>query len=154
MRKSRVAIAALVTAVTLLSLAAKAQGPGQGGQPPSTPPASPEPSPAAKPGEGAGAGPKPEAAEAPKTAEPAPSTGAGSPAAPSAGDTQSATLAALLQEGFEVRATAFAPADAVTRRTRRVTQNSQLTTHNPQRHNSQRHNSQGNLKCPNSKSGT
>jgi hypothetical protein len=95
-KKGRVATAALVTAaVTLLSLAAAmAQGPGQGGQPPATPPASPEAS---------------------KPAETAPSAGAGSPAALAASDTQSATLATLLQEGFEVRATAFVPADAVTR---------------------------------------
>ena len=109
MRKSRVATAALViAAVTTLSLAAAmAQGPGQGGQPPAPPPATP--------GLSQSEGTKPEAGEAAKPAEPAPSTSAGSPAAPSAGDTPSATLAALLQEGFEVRATSFVPADAVTR---------------------------------------
>jgi hypothetical protein len=102
-RKSRVATAALLlAAVTTLSLAAaKAQSPGQGGQPPAPPSASPTV--------------KPEAAEPAKPAEPAPSTSAGSPAAPSVGDTPSDTLAALLKEGFSVRTMAFIPADAVTR---------------------------------------
>jgi hypothetical protein len=111
--KSRVATATLViAAVTMLSFgAAKAQGPGQGGQPPATPPASPEASPPAKPGEGAAAGPKTEGSEPSKPAESGPS----SLAAPSGGDTQSATLAMLLKEGFSVRTTAFVPADAVTR---------------------------------------
>jgi hypothetical protein len=115
-RESRVATAALViAAVTMLSFgAAKAQGPGQGGQPPATPSASPEPSPAAKPGKSAAAGAKTEGGEPSKPAETAPSAGAGSPAAPAGGD-GSATLAMLLREGFSVRSTAFIPADAVTR---------------------------------------
>ena len=118
MRKRRVATAALVlAAVTTLSLAAlKAQGPGKRGQPPTPPSASPVAQPeAAAPGLSQSEGAKPEASEPAKPAEPAPSTGAGTPAAPAPGDTQSATLAALLREGFEVRATSFVPADAVTR---------------------------------------
>lgn len=111
MTKSRVATATLViAAVTMLSFAAaKAQGPGQGGQPP----ASPEPSPAAKPAEGAAAGAKTEGGEPSKPAETVPSAGGG-PAASAAGD-GSATLAMLLREGFSVRTMAFIPADAVTR---------------------------------------
>jgi hypothetical protein len=113
----------------MLSLAeAAAQSPGQGGQPPAPPPASPEPSPAAKPGEGAAAGAKPETGEAPKTAEPAPSASAGSPAAPAEGDSQSATLAALLEEGFEVRTTTFVPADAVTRQSGKVSSDAIVVT--------------------------
>jgi hypothetical protein len=112
----------------MLSLAAaETQGPGQGGQPPTPPPAAtpaPKPEPAApSPSQGA----KPEAGEAAKPAEPSPST-AGTPAAPSTGDTPSATLAALLQEGFEVRATAFVPADAVTRQSGKTASDAVLVT--------------------------
>jgi hypothetical protein len=130
-RKSRVATAALVVAaVTTLSLAAvKAQSPGQGGQPPAPPSASPAAKPeAAAPGLSQSEGAKPEAGEPAKPAEPAPSTSAGSPAAPSAGDTPSATLAALLQEGFEVRATSFVPADAVTRQSGKNSSDAILVT--------------------------
>ena len=113
----------------MLSLAAaEAQSPGQGGQPPAPPSASPEPSPAAKPGEGAAAGPKSETGEAPKSAEPAPSTSAASTAAPAEGDSQSATLAALLQEGFEVRTTTFVAADAVTRQSGKVSSDAIVVT--------------------------
>ena len=119
MRKSRVATAALVIAsVTTLSLAAgMAQGPGQGGQPPAPPPATP--------GLSQSEGTKPEAGEAAKPAEPAPSTGAGTLAAP---ETPAATLAALLQEGFEVSATAFVPADAVTRQSGKSSSDAILVT--------------------------
>ncbi len=122
MRKSRIATAALViAAVTTLSLAAAmAQGPGQGGQPPAPPPATP--------GLSQSEGTKPEAGEAAKPAEPAPSTGAGTLAAPSAGETPAATLAALLQEGFEVSATAFVPADAVTRQSGKSSSDAILVT--------------------------
>jgi hypothetical protein len=127
--KSRVATATLViAAVTMLSFgAAKAQGPGQVGQPPAPSPASPEPSLTAKPAEGAAAGAKTEGGEPSKPAETAPSAGAGGPAAPT-GDTQSATLAALLQDGFEVRATSFVPADAVTRQSGKISSDAILVT--------------------------
>jgi hypothetical protein len=131
MRKNRVATAALaVAAVTMLSLAAvKAQGPGQGGQPPTPSPATPatKPEPAA-PSPSQIEGTKPEPSGAAKPAEPAPSTGAGTQAAPSAGDTPSATLATLLQEGFEVRATVFVPADAVTRQSGKTSSDAILVT--------------------------
>jgi hypothetical protein len=129
-RKSRVATAALViAAVTTLSLAAAmAQGPGQGGQPPAPPPATPAAKPeAAAPGLSQSEGTKPEAGEA-KPAEPAPGTGAGTLAAPSAGETPAATLASLLQEGFELRATAFVPADAVTRQSGKTSSDAILVT--------------------------
>jgi hypothetical protein len=129
-RKSQVARAALViAAVTTLSLAAKAQSPGQGGQPPAPPAATPaaKPEPAA-PSPSQSEGAKPEASEPAKPAEPTPSTGAGSPAAPSAGDTPSDTLAALLKVGFEVRATAFVPADAVTRQSGKTSSDAILVT--------------------------
>jgi hypothetical protein len=128
-RKSRVATAALViAAVTTLSLAAvKAQGPGQGGQPPAPSPASPAAKPeAAAPSQSEGT--KPETGEPAKPAEPAPSTGAGTPTATSAGETPSDTLAALLKEGFEVRATAFVPADAVTRQSGKTSSDAILVT--------------------------
>jgi outer membrane biosynthesis protein TonB len=130
-RKSRVAAAALViAAVMTLSLAAvKAQGPGQGGQPPTPPPASPAAKPdAAAPSPSQSEGTKPEASEPAKPAESAPSVGAGTPAARSASDTPSATLASLLQEGFEVRATAFVPADAVTRQSGKSSSDAILVT--------------------------
>jgi hypothetical protein len=111
----------------MLSLAAaEAQGPGQGVQPPTPPPATPAPKSepgAPSPSQGA----KPEAGEAAKPAEPAPST-AGTPAASGPGETPSATLAALLQEGFEVRATAFVPADAVTRQSGKTASDAVLVT--------------------------
>jgi hypothetical protein len=126
-RKSLVATATLViAAVTLLSLAATmAQGPGQGAQPPAAPPAKPE---AAAPSPSQNEGAKPEASEPAKPAGPAPSTGVGAPAPPSAGEIPSATLASLLQEGFEVRATAFVPADAVTRQSGKSSSDAILVT--------------------------
>ncbi|HKA99967.1 MAG TPA: hypothetical protein VKD02_04300 [Methyloceanibacter sp.] len=130
MTKSRVATAALViAAVTMLSLAAAmAQGPGQGGQPPANPPATPEPSSAAKRGEGAAAGAKTEGGEPLKPTETAPGASAVSPAAPAPGDTPSTTLATLLQEGFQVRATSFVPADAVTRQSGKSSSDAILVT--------------------------
>ena len=121
MRKSQVARTALViAAVTMLSLAeAEAQGPGQSGQAPAPPPASPESASAAKPGEGAAAGAKTEAGDASKPAETAPSPSA-DPATQPDGDSQRATFAALLKEGFEVSTTTFVPADAVTRQSGKV----------------------------------
>jgi len=126
--KSRVATAALViAAVTMLSLAAAmAQGPGQGGQPPANPPV--EPSSAAKRGEGAAAGAKTEGGEPLKPTETAPGASAVSPAAPAPGDTPSTTLATLLQEGFQVRATSFVPADAVTRQSGKSSSDAILVT--------------------------
>src|SRR5262245_1372735 len=76
-RNSKVATATLViAAVTMLSLAAaKAQGPGQGGQPPTPPPASPAAKPeAAAPSPSQSEGTKPKASEPAKPAEPAPSS--------------------------------------------------------------------------------
>jgi hypothetical protein len=108
--------------------AARAQGPGQAaGQPPATPAASPaaKPEPAAPvPSEAT----KPEAGEAAKPAEPTPSTDAGTQAAPAPGDTPPATFAALLQEGFEVRATSFVSADAVTRQSGKISADAILVT--------------------------
>lgn len=117
MRGSRVASTALIAvAVTVLSPATSwAQSPGQGGTPPAPPPASSTPAPAAKPSEGPAGGAKAETGGAAKPAEAAPSAGAASPGTPPDGDSQSATFAALLQEGFELRATSFVPADAVSR---------------------------------------
>ena len=123
MRQSRIAGTALIiAAVTILSLAeAEAQSPGQGGQPPAPPSASPEPPPAAKPGEGP-------AGNTSKPAETAPSAVPASPATPPDGDAQSATFSALLQEGFEVRATTFVPADAVTRQSGKVSSDAIVVT--------------------------
>ena len=131
MRKSRVATAALVfAAITTLCVAAvEAQSPGQGGQPPAPSPTAPAAKPeAAAPSPSQNEGAKPEASEPAKPAESAPSTGAGAPAAPSAGETPSATLASLLQEGFEVRATAFVPADAVARQAGKSSSDAILVT--------------------------
>jgi hypothetical protein len=130
-RKSRVATAALViAAVMALSIgAAKAQGAGQGGQPPAPPPASPAAKPeAAAPSPSQSEGTKPEASEPAKPAEPAPSTGAGTPAAPSAADTPLETLAALLKEGFSIRTMAFVPADAVTRQSGKASSDAIILT--------------------------
>ncbi|MGD9501467.1 MAG: hypothetical protein AB7V40_03150 [Methyloceanibacter sp.] len=115
-------IAAAITALTLAR--AGAQSPGQGG----TPPAPPAP----KPGEGPAAGAKTEGGDASKPdaskpAETAPSAGTASPATPPDGEGQS-TFAALLQEGFEVRATTFVPADAVNRQSGNVSSDAVLVT--------------------------
>ena len=129
MRKSRVATAALVIAAIMSVCAARAQGPGQGGQPPTPPPASPAAKPeAAAPSPSQSEGTKPEASEPAKPAEPAPSTGAGTPAAPPAADTPAETLAALLKEGFSVRTMAFVPADAVTRQSGKASSDAIILT--------------------------
>jgi hypothetical protein len=115
-----------LAAVAMLSFAApQAGGAGQSGPAPAPPAAPPEPAPAQKTGEGAGT--KTEADDKPKPAETAPSPGAQSPAPPSDGDSQS-TLAALMREGFEVRTTAFVPAEAVTRQSGKVSSDAIVVT--------------------------
>ena len=97
----------MLAAVTLLNLAgAEAQAPGQSG-PAASPPSSPEPS---------------------KPAETTPSGGAESPAPPPDSDRQSVTLEALMREGFEVRATSFIPAEAVTRQSGKVSSDAVVMT--------------------------
>jgi hypothetical protein len=87
-----------------------------------------EPPSAAKPGEGGAAGAKTEAGDASKPAETAPSAGPASPATPLDGAAKSATLAALLKEGFEVRTTTFVPADALTRQSGKASLDSIVVT--------------------------
>lgn len=96
--------ALLLAAITSLGLAgAAAQPPGQSG-PAASPPSTPEPS------------------------KPAETTPGGTAAGPSESDRQSVTLEALMREGFEVRATTFIPADAVTRQSGKVSSDAIVVT--------------------------
>jgi hypothetical protein len=113
-----------LAAVAILCFAGpQAGGAGPSGPAPAPPGAPPEPAPTAKTGEGAGT--KTEADDKPKPAETPPSPGSQSPAPPSDGQS---TLAALMREGFEVRTTAFVPAEAVTRQSGKVSSDAIVVT--------------------------
>jgi len=103
--------------VTALALAlTEAPAVGQGGPAPASPPAAPEPP---------SPGPKP---EPPKPAEPAPGAATESPAPQPEGESQPVTLAEMMRDGFEIRATTFVPADAVTRQSGKVSSDAVVVT--------------------------
>jgi hypothetical protein len=80
-----------------------------------------------KPGEGEDA--KPESGEAAKPAEAQPSAASPAPETkPAESDSGPVSLAELTREGFEIRATNFIPAEAVTRQSGKVTSDAFIVT--------------------------
>jgi hypothetical protein len=80
-----------------------------------------------KPGEGEGA--KPESGEAAKPAEAQPSAASPAPETkPAESESGPVSLAELTREGFEIRATNFIPAEAVTRQSGKVTSDAFIVT--------------------------
>ena len=91
---------------------------------PQAPEAKPEPAP------GATDTPKPEAGEAPKAEPPAPAApDSGAPEPPQAATEEApASLGDLTREGFEIIATDFIPAEAVTRQSGKVSSDAVVVT--------------------------
>jgi hypothetical protein len=112
MRKAALTLASLGALVLILGEAPAA---GQGAPTPATPPSN---------AETASPGPKP---EPPKPVETSPGPAAESPA-PQPESNQPASLAEMTREGFEIRATTFVPAEAVTRQTGKVASDAVIMT--------------------------
>ncbi len=100
-------------------LRAAAQGPT-----PESKPTTPEVKPATPEGEGT----KTEAGETAKPAESAPSAVTGGGESPSEGEGAPLPLADLTKDGFEIRATAFVPAEAVTRHSGKASADAVIVT--------------------------
>jgi hypothetical protein len=113
MRKAALTLASLGPLVLLLGEAPAA---GQGASAPATPPSNAAP---------ASPGPK---SEPPKPAETAPAPTAESPASQPESDGKPVTLAEMTREGFEIRATTFVPAEAVTRQSGKVASDAVIMT--------------------------
>lgn len=111
-------------AAALLLACAEAPAAAQGEAAPGTPPP-----PAAKPKTAEDEGVKPEEGQAAKPEEASPSTGTEGAATPSPeGDTAPLSLGELTRDGFEIRATDFIPAEAVTRQSGKVTSDAVIVT--------------------------
>lgn len=118
MREGGTAKAALELAcvMVLVLVSSGAPAAAQGAPAPAWPPANSEPS---------SSGPKP---EPPKPAETAPGAAAETPAPPPEGGSQPVTLAEMMRDGFEIRATTFVPAEAVTRQSGKVSSDAVVVT--------------------------
>ena len=86
-----------------------------------------KPAPAAKPPEAETEGAKPDGAETAKPAEGTPSTENGTAASPQP-DGGPVSLGDLTKDGFEIRATDFIPAEAVTRHSGKVSSDAIVVT--------------------------
>ncbi len=114
----------LACAAALLLASAGAPAAAQEGATPTAPDA--KPAPAAKPSEAETEGAKPDGAEAAKPAEAVPSAEGGTAASPQEGGLVS--LGELTKDGFEIRATDFIPAEAVTRHSGKVSSDAIVVT--------------------------
>jgi hypothetical protein len=112
--------AALAVAFPVTRAAAQAPTPSE------TKPATPDTKPTTTETKPEGEGVKPEAGAAPKQDEAAP----GAPAAPQteAADGEPVSLGELTKDGFEIRATDFIPAEAVTRHSGKVSSDAVVVT--------------------------
>jgi hypothetical protein len=116
----------LACASALLFALAETRAGAQGGAAPNAPGAKSEPAATPKP-EGEAA--KPEAGEAAKPEDAAPPAAAQGPETPPAeSESGPLSLAELTRDGFEIRATNFIPADAVTRQSGKVTSDAFIVT--------------------------
>ena len=114
----------LACAAALLFALVEVRAAAQGGAAPGAPPA-----PAAKPKAAEGEGSKTEEGEAAKPEEAPPSAAAEGAETPSPkGDSGPLSLGELTRDGFEIRATDFIPAEAVTRQSGKVTSDAVIVT--------------------------